>query len=180
MSKMPILQSMGEPLSEPVTLQDAKEYLRIDIDKDDMRISKLIIVARKAAEQYMRRTLITRSWRILYYKHLAKRIILPMHPVQLLTNVSLFTTSGKKYELTADSYDFAPGSNIIYFYATPISSRASISYIAGYGDKPEDIPDPVRFGLLRHIEQIYDGRAGQSYLPENVMALYKPYRVLSI
>ncbi len=52
------------PAVEPVTLADAKAYLRVDNDDDDGVISALIAGARSHIEAQTRRALITQAWRL--------------------------------------------------------------------------------------------------------------------
>ena len=52
------------PAVEPVTLADAKAYLRVDNDDDDAVISALIAGARAHVEAQTRRALITQTWRL--------------------------------------------------------------------------------------------------------------------
>ena len=50
------------PTSEPVSLVEVKNHLRVDINDDDALISALIASARQQAEQICRRALINQQW----------------------------------------------------------------------------------------------------------------------
>lgn len=52
------------PAEEPVSLADAKLYLRIDIAEEDSLVSSLIVAARVYCENYLRQALITQTWRL--------------------------------------------------------------------------------------------------------------------
>ena len=52
------------PAVEPLTLAEAKEYLRVDTGDDDDVITALIAGARVHVEAQTRRALITQSWRL--------------------------------------------------------------------------------------------------------------------
>jgi len=52
------------PAAEPVTLADAKAWLRVEHDDDDDVIAALIAGARSHVEAQTRRALITQSWRL--------------------------------------------------------------------------------------------------------------------
>ena len=52
------------PAAEPVTLADAKAYLRVAIGDDDAVIAALIAAARSHIEAQTRRALITQTWRL--------------------------------------------------------------------------------------------------------------------
>src|SRR5579884_3684274 len=61
-----LLVRTAEPASEPVALADAKNYLRVDITNDDTLVTGLITAARAHAEEFMRRSLITQTWKLAY------------------------------------------------------------------------------------------------------------------
>jgi len=54
-----------QPTEEPLTLDEAKQHLRVDIEDDDSLILSLIKVAREYAETVTGRKLITQTWK--YY-----------------------------------------------------------------------------------------------------------------
>ncbi|MCC2097407.1 MAG: head-tail connector protein, partial [Hyphomicrobiales bacterium] len=58
----PILQSA--PAVEPVSLAEAKNWLRISHDSDDLLIEALITSARLVVEAHAQLVLIAQSWRI--------------------------------------------------------------------------------------------------------------------
>ena len=53
------------PSIEPVTLTEAKDFLRVTGTDDDALITSLIVVARTNAESYTRRAFITQTWQML-------------------------------------------------------------------------------------------------------------------
>lgn len=56
------LTLVTEPTTEPLTIDDVRAHLRIDVDDDDPYLTTLIAVARERCEGATRRTLITQTW----------------------------------------------------------------------------------------------------------------------
>ena len=58
------LQLVSAPAGEPITLLEAKQHLRVDVDDDDALIGSLITAARQAAETRTGRQLMTARWKL--------------------------------------------------------------------------------------------------------------------
>lgn len=52
--------------TEPVTLAEAKNHLRLDGTDYDTDLNNMIVVARDAAESYTSRALVTQTWKVFY------------------------------------------------------------------------------------------------------------------
>ena len=57
-----ILTLVTPPQYEPVSLDEAKDHLRVTASDDDVRITGYITAARKWVENYLGRALITQTW----------------------------------------------------------------------------------------------------------------------
>ena len=57
-----MLRLVTAPLIEPITRDEAKEFLRVDHDNDDELITSLISAARFNLEDYISQALITQTW----------------------------------------------------------------------------------------------------------------------
>jgi hypothetical protein len=70
---MPIsYQVITPPTSEPISLSDAKSYLRLDFSDDDALISELISDARRHAENLLRKSLATQTIQLIHeFDHVA-------------------------------------------------------------------------------------------------------------
>jgi uncharacterized phiE125 gp8 family phage protein len=55
---------IGAPAIEPVSLAEAKSWLREDGAEEDELIQALIVAARMTLEAYTRRLFVTQSWRL--------------------------------------------------------------------------------------------------------------------
>jgi hypothetical protein len=58
------LRLITAPNAEPVTLQEAKDSLRVEGTDEDARITRHIINARRQAEAYTERQLVTATWEL--------------------------------------------------------------------------------------------------------------------
>ena len=59
-----------------------------------------------------------------------------------------------------------------------------MTFYAGYGEEPEDVPDPLRQGILMALESLFDGSVAANdlgFMPKplepSVIQLIKPYRI---
>ena len=147
---------------EPVTLQEMKDYLRlegfVDIDEsttesisyftyDDTLITNMIITARRKAEDYCGISIVFHSWEVLL-KNEAGDSELPFGPVQSITEV----TDADENVLDSDSYKFR-GFDFKYL-VSPLQDNITVEYDAGYEDCPEGIrlaiKQMVRFWYKKH------------------------------
>src|SRR4051812_9447312 len=106
------------PAVEPVTLADAKAYLRIDNDDDDAVISALIAGARSHIEAQTRRALITQSWRLVRDAWPGDgRIAGVPSPLQQVTAARVYRFDGTTQALDPPAFvsDFAAVPAIISF-----------------------------------------------------------------
>lgn len=51
------------PVNEPLDFVETKTFLRVEVTEDDVLIKAFISAARRNVEQYLRRSLITQTWR---------------------------------------------------------------------------------------------------------------------
>src|SRR3954470_23202167 len=89
------LFKIAEPLIDPVTLDEAKQYLRICNDHEDDLIRSLITSATAYVELKSRNALITQSWRLIRnaWPHNGQ-LVVAVGPVQAVTAARVFDTHG--------------------------------------------------------------------------------------
>jgi len=176
------------PAAEPVTLAELKSWARVDDDSDDSTLSQLISAARQAAEEYLRRSLISQTWLLtldlagnslagelgdgIYdlpvtalYGDLPRRIDLPKGPTQSIASVVTYDLTNASWTYDPANYRLdKPGSRLILNHGAiwPASIRPSagceITYVAGYGDSSGSMPQAVRTGILIHAASLYEQR----------------------
>ncbi len=165
------------PAEEPLTLTEAKLFLRIDHEDEDTLITDLIVAARMTAEQWMSRSLISQSWRLSYDYGIPESVWLPMGPVNVINGVTVINRDDSTQEINSATYYLNAAQNTLLMDSVLIGHRVQIDYDTGYGDAV-DVPSPIRQGMLAHIATLYDrrGERGEVSLPEQVAALYMPFR----
>lgn len=171
-----VLERVSDPSGEPVSLSEAKAFLRVDGSDEDDIIMQLISAARHYAEEYMRRSLITQSWTLWFDDYVPSFITLPMGPVQSVTHVKTYDRAGAVSTVDSVSYRLDAGKTRLLFDAAPMNTRIEVSYVTGYGAS-SDVPGAIKQGLLHHIASMFDDRVEGLGLTEQARTLYKPYKV---
>lgn len=167
------------PASEPLTLAETKQFLRITHDDDDARISDMMQSARLLSEQWLKRSLITQSWKLIFEDELCDSAMLPMGPVQSVTLVATITEALVSTTVDSGQYALSAAKDRLVLASNLYAHRIEITYVAGFGNASQ-LPKPIKLGLLQHVASMVDGSAGLAPIPDNVLQYYMPYRELSL
>ncbi|RMF08909.1 MAG: hypothetical protein D6763_08960 [Alphaproteobacteria bacterium] len=179
------------PVEEPVTIAEARAYLRLDGDDDNAVVAACIMAARQACESYTGRSLISQTWQLYLDRWPEGAIILPRPPLQSVTSITVYDADGGATAL--DLGDFwvdsaAAPARLLAKSATVLLQPGrrlggiEITYDAGYGDSWNDVPQALRQGILMAVANFYEHRAADSAagLPAPIAALWQPYRVVRL
>ena len=202
------LKIATEPNQEPISLQEAKDYLRVENSTDERIIQAMIETARRFAEEHLGRSLMQQTIHqfidgydemedplfegfrkgpfLTYYKNY---LTLARPPVQSITSVSTFNDSDAETTFASTKYYLdnvrEPARVVLRNGETfPTSLRVAnaikIVYVSGYSS-PFSIPEPIRLGMLQHVAHLYEHR-GDMYsaaaYPPSLQKLYSPYVVM--
>lgn len=168
------LERVVPPATEPLTLADAKLYLRVDGGQEDKLIAQLISTARETAESFLRRSLLTQQWKLSCEEYFPQRISLGMGPVNSIIRVSKKTKEGVVTNMDGTVYYLGIPDQLVLTQVVT-GHRVEVVYSAGYG-AAADIPQAIRQGMLAHMAAMFDARSESASLPETSKALYRPYR----
>lgn len=179
------------PAIEPVSLAEAKNYLRVEHDDDDALIAELITSARVQVEQAARRALITQSWRIVKDHWPASGwIVSPVNPVQTIDAARVHPLEGVAVSLDLDAFTLnaAAAPAILAFERSGVKQPGrttggiEIDVTAGYGGAAEDVPAPLRQAIRLLLARSYEqrDRVEKDELPDAVAALIAAYRVAKL
>lgn len=180
------------PAAEPLTLAEARAFLRVEHTDDDDLIAALIAGARIHVEAQTRRALITQSWRLLLDAWPPSgRIDARPAPLQAVTAARVYDGEGTAHAI--DTQAFVPdlGASALAFMlsAMPAPGRIAagieLDVSVGYGDAAADVPEPLRQAMRILVAHWYENRGlmagGQGgALPSTLVALLSPYRMLSL
>lgn len=167
------------PASEPLTLAEAKLYLRADGSEENDLVTAMITAVRVAAEQYLRRALVTQRWKLSADDYLWAETALPFPPVQSVESVTLVARDGSTTVMDSNGYYLNARKDKIIFDASPLAHRVEVVFESGYGDA-EDVPVPIKQGMLLHLAELYHNRTGMGEIPAVAMGLYAAYRVMGV
>jgi len=161
---------------EAITLQEAKDHLRIGSDMtDDARVARLIVAARLEFEQFTNRILMSSTWDAYLDSWPDDGKILVPGPVTSITTI--------KYQDTADAQQTWSSS---YYVADLVSEPARIAlaygqtwpliyyetnnivirFVGGYANAGS-VPEDIKTGLYFAIQSIYDGNPELMKVAEN-------------
>ena len=165
------LTTLTEPVNEPVSLVEAKAYLRVDNTDEDTLIGTLITSARQWVESYLDRALILRQL-VLRLDTFPIEIELPQPPLSTFgttTAVSVTytletgttaTLSSSEYRIDRTSTPGVLRQNYSGSWPGHLNDYNSIAvtYWAGYGSDEGDIPPAIKNAILLMVGHLFENR----------------------
>lgn len=191
---MPSILLTG-PAAEPVTLAEAKLFLRVEHDDEDDLIEALIAGSRIHVEAQTHRALITQTWRLVRdtWPDNGRLGVLPV-PLASLVAARTYDAAGTAhtFDTAVFTLDKASAPALLSFApgALPVPGRTvagiEVDVTVGYGTTAASVPEPLRQAIRLLTAHWYENRGlvaaggGAAVLPASVAALIAPYRVLSL
>ncbi|HUL88440.1 MAG TPA: head-tail connector protein [Pseudolabrys sp.] len=184
---------LTEPAVEPLSVEEAKTFLRVEHSDDDEVIRALVAGARMHVEAQARIALVTQRWRLTFdrWPHHGRIAVKP-GPLRSLDAVRVYDLQG--HPQSVDTQAFVPdfGASTLAFMpwmlSVPgrIAAGIELDVTIGFGDAATDVPEPLRQALRLLVAHWYENRglvgaANESLvLPASLAALIAPYRTLSL
>jgi uncharacterized phiE125 gp8 family phage protein len=179
------------PAGEPLSLAEARGFLRVETDEDDALIAALITAARLHVEAQTGLALMTQAWRMVFDRWPAcGRIPVRPAPLRSITAARVFVRDG--HALTVDTQAFVEDlaamtlAFIPWAMALPtrIAAGIEIDVAVGFGDA-SDVPEPLRHAIRLLVAHWYEYRGlvaadAGPMVPSTVAALLLPYRRLAL
>jgi len=178
------IRTSVKPVTEPVTVAEAKTYLKIDGFDEDTLLSSFITPARIVCENFLNRSLLTQT-KILSFDYFeGKDIRLPYPPIQSITSL---TTHDKNNTPTVyDSSNYLLSNEMLIVNDNsnlPTELRKhyaiDIEYVAGYGDNASDVPEAIKQGIIFQIAHYYEAQCCTNKLSPEAEGVLQPYRIYS-
>jgi len=183
------------PLTEPVTVAEAKTHLRIDGDAEDVLLGSLILTSRLHMEAALSLALITQSWKLVLDRWPKKAFAdIQLGPLQAVSAVKVKNSSGVAQTVAPTSYlvDIAsrPARLIWNGDDRPEpgvkAGGIEIDFVAGFGATAGSVPAPLRHGLLMLTAHWYEHRdpaeigAATARIPDAIADLIQPFRTIRL
>ncbi len=153
------------PAIEPLSLAEAKAFLRVETGDDDAVIGALIAGSRIHIEAQTRRALITQGWRIAIdaWPDDGRPTVLPA-PLQALTAARVYDLDNAAQALDTAAFVLDKGASALIFapWALPAPGRVAagieLDVTVGFGDAAIDVPEPLRQAIRLLVAHWYENR----------------------
>jgi uncharacterized phiE125 gp8 family phage protein len=181
------LQLITPPATEVVSLSDAKVHLECYVSDQDAYITLLTAAARRYAEAYCNRSFITQTWRLTLDSFPGRGIVgyapfgqqratagnvleLERGTVQSITSIVYLDMAGATQtvtgpaapdyalDLSAPLGRIAPGFGRIWPITLPQIGAVQITYVAGFGPSPTDVPEGLRHWIMLRTRTAFENR----------------------
>lgn len=162
-----------QPITEPITLSEAREHLRNEgLTADDDYINTLIVTARKWVEQYTSRALINQTWVQSWDVVPSKAVFeLAVNPLVSITSFQYYDENGNSQNYTTYQTDTQSEQAILCpDYNTTFPSiqlgrlnAINLTFVCGYGTAA-DVPGDIKHAIKIMLAYFYDeNRSGVVY-----------------
>ncbi|MEY4463223.1 MAG: hypothetical protein RLZZ81_194 [Pseudomonadota bacterium] len=158
------------------SLEQVKNYMRVEASYDDDLIVGLIDAAITAAENFTKLNFISKQIKFICNISGKGKFLLKYSPVFQILKVTKKIRNRNNY-LTSDDYMIEQ--DIFTLNKALNNEELTVEYISGY-DK-NNIPHAIKHGIMLHIAEMYDRQATNCIgLSQEVKNLYLPYRNIQI
>jgi uncharacterized phiE125 gp8 family phage protein len=157
-----------------VGLSEMQAYVRVETGEEEALLAGLLRVASEMGETFLNQALIARTFE-LEVRPSQGWTLIPIQPVRTVIDVrrarggEVIDASSYRIDIDHEGRGYISG--------LAAGETFTIFGVAGMSLEPNDVPEPIRQGILRlaaHLFTHRDGKDGE--LPRTVSALWRPYR----
>lgn len=184
-----------QPAVEPVSLSEAKAWLKVDNTADDDLISSLIVAARMAVEDYTNLKLIEQTIEETYDCFPAANMYneygalrLTHGPVVSVTSIGYQLVAGtytalNSYDYKAHTYQrpaiITPAYNGLWPTVIKFPEAVKVTYVAGVAANAAAVPDLFKNAIKKMLLQWYEKRGeNMRKIPTDVEFMLNVNRVI--
>lgn len=152
------------PAEEPITLDEAKDHLRVSGTDEDALILALIVAAREQVENHTSRPLVAQTWKRVVDRFSCQIDLKP--GATSITSIQYQDEDNTQQTLSASIYELQsngliPAVGLKYDQEWPdvLSHKNSveITFVAGYADA-DSVPTAIKQACLLMIGHLYENR----------------------
>ena len=143
--------NLSDTILEPITLVEAKNYLRVDYSEDDALIESLITSARVRLEQYAGVAMTERTLQIVAF--VDDFIELPYVPIGVLMTVE-YNNAGSWVELSLGQYNTLGINTMKVIVNSVPGAEYRFTYTCGYCT----VPASMKTAVLKLVSDLYEYR----------------------
>lgn len=168
MNKPLRIQVVTVAAGDPVSLSEAALHCRVDTTTDHPALQAMIRAATKAAEQYLGRPILTRTYRQFFDAWpCGTELELRRSPLVSVTHVKTYDDADTATTFASSNYYVdtvsQPGRIVLRSAASwPTADRVAnpieVEYMAGYGTDPASVPADIRQAVLMLTANLYEHR----------------------
>jgi len=166
------------PAIEPIGIDEVKAHSRIDLNEDDLLIQRQILSVRQMIERIYDIAIITQTWTMYLDWLPADSIEIFKRPLQSVTSVKYIDPDGVTQTIANNLYMVDLNSrpprivklqNASWPYVQPRPAAVAVEFVAGYGDKRQDVaPNLINYLLIKTAD-FYENR--ESYTEAKIQGL---------
>lgn len=170
----------GEP---PVSLNEARSWLRLGATVDDAVVAGLVRAATNICEAFIGQWLVVRAGEEVL--PLVAGVFQPSaRPIVGVDGVTLLLPDGSEAALSGSAYHTAigrDGTARVTVDDPGNAARVRVVYRAGFAEGANGIPEAIRQGIVRMTQHLHDARDGAGAAPPAaIAALWQPWRRLTL
>ncbi|MGE7777376.1 phage head-tail connector protein [Chitinophaga sp. NPDC101104] len=160
------VKELTSPSAEPVTLQEAKDFLRVSFDDDDAVITGMLTGARQLLEKRLNIFLAVRPLKVTFSHDGCYPLQLPYGPIGEITESTFRYDWDDTVIITTSQYTVI-GDEFKQFKGAP--GWWTLTYNAGY----QVAPEALKQGILKQVAWMYENRGDTTKTGElNTDVLY--------